>query len=66
MKCPICDNEFEGRPYKKYCSQACCLKASNGKKKRAEQERIAFELEWAAWKRDFARGKTVSNLGVRA
>lgn len=64
MNCPICGTEFEPRQYQKYCCKACRLKAYTVNKKRAEFDKITFALEWAAWRRDFALGKTTSNLGV--
>ena len=64
MNCPTCGKEFEPRQYQKYCCKACRLKAYRVNKTRAELAHINFVLEWAAWKRDFALGKTASNLEV--
>ncbi|MBR1645214.1 MAG: hypothetical protein IJ774_05800 [Selenomonadaceae bacterium] len=58
--CPICKQKFTpatNHPYQKYCSATC--------RERAPIERAKlktwFAVEWEAWKRDFAAGKTQSN-----
>lgn len=66
MTCPICGKTFEGRKHQKYCSNACRFKGVGVNKKRREILAVKFALEWEAWKRDFALGKTVSNVEVRA
>ena len=67
MICKVCGREFEKhRPNQRYCEPACRKRAHCFAVKRRELERINFELEWAAWKRDFALGKTKSNLEVTA
>ena len=66
MTCKICGREFNGRPYQKYCSRECYRQSAKVNKKRREFSAIAFEIDWAAWKRDFALGKTESNLEASA
>ena len=66
MTCKICGREFDGRPYQKYCSRECYRKSATVNQKRRALARIGFEIDWASWKRDFALGKTVSNLEATA
>ena len=66
MTCPTCGKEFAGRKHQKYCSVKCCVRSRNLNKKRKAFEAVVFREEWAAWKRDFAQGKTASNLEVDA
>lgn len=61
--CPVCQKLFEPtNPLQKYCSKKCVRKAQRERSARVYQLRVNFNLEWAAWKRDFALGKTQSNL----
>ena len=56
--CEHCGAEFtidEPRRHKRFCSGACEYRH------RKEKQRC-FEREWTAWKRDFALGKTQSNI----
>ena len=65
MLCKICGRDFERRnPNQRYCNPDCQKRARNAERKRRRLVQISFELEWAAWKRDFALGKTKSNLEV--
>lgn len=66
MTCQMCGKEFAGRKYQKFCSAECrkCGRALSKKRKAIAE--VVFKLEWAAWKRDFALGKTTSNLEVSA
>ena len=67
MICSICGRKFNpNSPYQKYCSWECYKKSTAVNQKRRAMARISFEIEWAAWKRDFALGKTVSNLEATA
>lgn len=67
MTCSICGREFNpNRPYQKYCKPECRKQAARILHKRRELAQIGFEIDWAAWKRDFALGKTLSNLEATA
>ena len=66
MTCPMCGKDFAGRKHQKFCSAECCLRNRALNKKRKAIAEVVFKLEWAAWKRDFAQGKTTSNLEVSA
>lgn len=59
--CQTCGAEFTptfAHPQQKYCSRRC------QERSKAEHAKLKmwFEVEWQAWKRDFAAGKTQSNL----
>lgn len=66
MTCTVCGKEFAGRKHQKFCSAECRKRGRALSKKREAIADVVFRLEWAAWKRDFAQGKTTSNLEVSA
>ncbi len=56
--CKYCGKEFtptKGKPHQKFCKPSHATLYYR-------QKKIDFEIDWAAWKRDFALGRTVSNL----
>ena len=66
MKCAICGREFKERhPKHKYCSVECAKVGYNQTRAARYAKREWFKTEWAAWKRDFARGLTESNSEAR-
>lgn len=59
MTCPLCGTTFKPRCYNQiFCSQCSKVDAWFKKKVKAQW----FAREWAKWRRDFANGKTASNL----
>ena len=63
MTCLHCHREFTPRQWNhKFCSRECYDAYLKGEPKRQLIARINFEREWAQWKKDFAEGKTESNL----
>ena len=59
--CQTCQESFEAarrNPHQKFCSDNCRKKAAYERKKL----KTWFAREWRAWLRDFALGKTQSNL----
>ena len=65
MTCAVCGKVFEERnDRQRYCSPKCRQWAGWLNAKRRKIRQFEFEAEWAAWKRDFALGKTKSNLEV--
>ena len=63
MICPICKKEFESNfPYQKYCKRECYKKAMKLRLQQKYQDKLNFNIGSLEWKRDFALGKTVSNL----
>ena len=60
--CQQCGATFTpafAHPHQKYCSQRCQMKAANMRRLKSP---TWFEREWKSWLRDFANGKTTSNL----
>ena len=56
--CPNCGKHFAPNVnQRKYCSHCSKAKTRKWIKKQAW-----FAREWASWKRDFANGRTVSNV----
>lgn len=55
--CPLCGKPVTGHGLRKYCTD--CRPPYS---KKSFFAKINFEVEWARWKKDFAAGKTVSNL----
>ena len=67
MTCEQCQREFTPAPFhyhQKFCSAECRIKYRRQEKRRQLMAKITFEREWAQWKKDFAKGKTASNLEV--
>ena len=63
MICPICQQNFtQRRLNQKYCSSKCCQRAQDIKKHARAKNHTRWKKAWVAWKRDFALGKTQSNL----
>lgn len=59
MTCPLCGKTFNPRRY----NQIFCSRCANAPTELKEQAKAQwFAREWAKWRRDFARGKTASNL----
>ncbi len=67
MICKACKKTFKPvdnqHPHQKFCSEKCRRRYQRLKPLRELEEQEWFEEEWAAWKRDFAAGKTQSNGG---
>lgn len=67
MICPICEKNFTPRrSNQKYCTRQCYNRAQAQARRIRAQAHARWKMEWAAWKRDFALGKTVSNLEATA
>lgn len=64
MTCLHCHREFTPRQWNhKFCSKQCAdFYREHIKPKLEVIDRINFERDWAQWKKDFAEGKTESNL----
>ena len=63
MTCLHCQREFTPRQWNhRFCSDQCRRANSRETRKRQLIAQITFEREWAQWKKDFAGGKTESNL----
>lgn len=56
--CPSCGGMVTGYGCRKFCEKCRPHKENPTELK----QRFAFQAEWTRWKRDFAAGKTTSNL----
>ena len=66
MTCAYCGEEFfptDNRP-RRYCCKECRDKNNALIPKAHKQKRKDMLAEWAAWKHDFALGKTASNFSA--
>ena len=65
MTCVQCKKKFKPAPFhyhQKFCSRECRDKYLRQQPRRQLIAQLTFEREWAQWKKDFAAGKTQSNL----
>lgn len=57
--CAACGKTFTAKHNQKHCPDCLNLKVRVSKRL---AKQIWFEREWQSWKRDFALGRTVSNV----